>query len=290
MELITADNAGACYGVSRSLDLAMKAAESGKKVATLGELIHNPLVVKSLYDDYGVSVVDSIDQAKTEGIETLIIRSHGVPIEILQEAKSSGIEVVDATCPYVKNVCSAASLLAGLYPAVIIIGKVGHPEVESVSSYIKSSGAACYVGETKEEIDSFLDEVFKLKDTVGVVSQTTQSVEVFNEMLKYLSAKGLKIEVENTICVVTKKRQQSAVDISKKVDAMIVLGGHNSSNTNHLAELCRENCKYVFHIESADELNIEEIQVFDTVGLTAGASTPKNHIDQIINHLSVKVV
>lgn len=286
MEIIVAKNAGACYGVSRSLDLALKAAKSGKKVATLGELIHNPLVVKNLHDEYNIAVVDSIDQAKAEVIDTLIIRSHGVPIDILQEAKNSGIEVVDATCPYVKNVCSAASLLAGLYPSVIIIGKIGHPEVESVASYIRAVGSKSYIAETSEEIDKFLLEILALNDVVGVVSQTTQSVEVFDDMIKYLKDKGVKAEVENTICVATKKRQDSAIELSKKVDAMIVVGGHNSSNTNHLAELCRDNCPKVYHIESEAELKETDFTGVKKLGVSAGASTPKQQIDDIIRFLN----
>lgn len=290
MDIYIAKNAGACYGVSRSLDIVLKAANSNKKIATLGHLIHNPLVVEKLKCQYGVKSVTSIDDAIKEGIEVLIIRSHGVPIEIIQDAKNKGIEIIDATCPYVKNVQNTARILASLYPVVVIIGKVGHPEVDSVSSYINYYGSKCYVAETIKQIDKFLDDLKKIKDKVGVVSQTTQSLNVFDDMIKYLKSNNIDIEVENTICVATKKRQQSAVDLAKKVDCMIVVGGHNSSNTNHLADLCKKYCKKVFHIEDICELDFNKLIDTYKLGITAGASTPKNQIEQIVRQLKEKVV
>lgn len=286
MEIIVAKNAGACYGVTRSLDLALQTSKSIGKVATLGELIHNPLVVKNLFDKYRIFTVTSVEEAKDKGIETIIIRSHGVPLEVLEEAKASGIKVVDATCPYVKNVATAASLLASLYPAVIIVGKEGHPEVESVASYIRAAGSKCCIFETVAKANKFLPELLKLSGKIGVVSQTTQSVEVFNDIVKFLEDNGLKTEVENTICVATKKRQESAIELSKQVDAMLVIGGHNSSNTNHLAELCRENCNKVYHIECESELNEVDLTGVNKLGITAGASTPKSQIDDIIRLLN----
>ena len=281
MEICVAKNAGACYGVSRSLDIVKGSCNDSGKIATLGELIHNPLVVKDLSDELGVSVVKSVKEAAEKGIDKLIIRSHGVPLEVLREAEESSIEIVDATCPYVKNVASSASLLAGLYPAVVIIGKSGHPEVGSVASYIRAAASKVYIGETVEDVDKFLPELKELNDSVGVVSQTTQSVEVFEDMVKYLKDNGVKVEVENTICVATKKRQESAAELAKQVDAMLVIGGHNSSNTNHLADLCKENCEKVFHLESVEELKKVDFSGINKLGITAGASTPKSQIDEI---------
>lgn len=285
MEIVVAKNAGACYGVTRSLDLALQTSKSEGKVATLGELIHNPLVVEDLNNNYGISAVSTVNEAKNNGVDKLIIRSHGVPLEVLREAEESGIEIVDATCPYVKNVASSASLLAGLYPAVVIIGKHGHPEVGSVASYIRAAASEVYIGETVEEVDKFLPELKELNDSVGVVSQTTQSVEVFEDMVKYLKDNGIKVEVENTICVATKKRQESAAELAKQVDAMLVIGGHNSSNTNHLATLCRENCSRVYHIESEEELKKVDLSGINILGITAGASTPKSQIDKILDEI-----
>ena len=285
MEICVAKNAGACYGVTRSLDLALQTSKSEGKVATLGELIHNPLVVEDLNNNYGISAVSTVNEVKNNGVDKLIIRSHGVPLEVLREAEESGIEIVDATCPYVKNVASSASLLAGLYPAVVIIGKSGHPEVGSVASYIRAAASEVYIGETVEEVDKFLPELKELNDSVGVVSQTTQSVEVFEDMVKYLKDNGVKVEVENTICVATKKRQESAAELAKQVDAMLVIGGHNSSNTNHLADLCKENCEKVFHIESVEELKKVDLSGINKLGITAGASTPKSQIDKILDEI-----
>lgn len=285
MEICVAKNAGACYGVSRSLDIVKGSRNDSGKIATLGELIHNPLVVKELSDDFGVSVVKSVKEAMDKGIEKLIIRSHGVPLDVLSEAQESGIEIIDATCPYVKNVASSASLLAGLYPAVVIIGKKGHPEVEAVASYVRAAGSKCFIGENSEEINRFLPELKELNDTIGVVSQTTQSVEVFQDIVRYLEENKVKVEVENTICVATKKRQESAAELAKEVDVMLVIGGHNSSNTNHLAALCGKNCSNVVHIESSEELKNIDFSRINKLGVTAGASTPKSQIDSILQLL-----
>ena len=285
MEICVAKNAGSCYGVARSLDIVEKSSSEDGKIATLGELIHNPLVVADLEENKGVINVSSVEEAVEKGIDKLIIRSHGVPLEVLREAEESGIEIVDATCPYVKNVASSACLLAGLYPAVVIIGKSGHPEVGSVASYIRAAASEVYIGETVEEVDKFLPELKELNDSIGVVSQTTQSVEVFEDMVKYLKDNGVKVEVENTICVATKKRQESASELAKQVDAMLVIGGHNSSNTNHLADLCKENCEKVFHIESVEELKGVDLSSINKLGITAGASTPKSQIDKILDEI-----
>lgn len=285
MKVFVADNAGACYGVSRSLEIVEHNSNDGIKTATLGELIHNPQVVQDLAENFDVVSVDSVNQAISNNISRLIIRSHGVSVDTLNECQNSNLEIIDATCPYVKNVQNTASLMASLYPAVIIIGKHGHPEVKSVASFIENNNSRCFVGETVEEIDNFLPALLQINDSIGVVSQTTQSVEVFEDMVAYLKSRGIKLEVENTICVATQKRQSSAIELSKNVDAMIVIGGHNSSNTNHLALLCEENCKNVFHIETESDINLENLQEFKSIGITAGASTPHKYVDVIVNKL-----
>lgn len=286
MDIIVAENAGACYGVNRSLEIVEQASRSGNKIATLGDLIHNPIVVKELRDKYNIFSVDGVNSAKNHDVDTIIIRSHGVPIDQIENAKKLGLEVIDATCPHVKNVQVTAKNLAEIYSAVILVGKSGHPEVESVSSYVKAAGAMCFVGQSKEEFDSILPQLKKINSKIGVVSQTTQSLDVFNEMINYLETNGLELDIKNTICAATKKRQNYAIDLSKHVDAMIVLGGKNSSNTNHLADLCKKSAKLVFHIEDPKELNISDFQTIKTLGITAGASTPKTQINNLLSFLN----
>lgn len=286
MKILVANNAGACYGVNRSLDIVEKASSDEKNIATLGELIHNPKVVLDLKSKYGIDSVSSVEDAKSNDIDTLIVRSHGIAVDVYKQAEQANIELIDATCPYVKNVQTTASVLAGLYPAVIIVGREGHPEVESVSSFILEQGSKCFVVQTKEQIDKYIDEILALNDSIGIVSQTTQSAEVFDDMVDYLKSKGVKLEIENTICAATKKRQSAACDLSKKVDVMIVLGGKNSSNTNHLADLCSKNCDKVYHIESAEELDLSLLDGIGVLGITAGASTPKSQIDSLLSYLS----
>lgn len=286
MQINIANNAGACYGVNRSLDIVKDAASKYTNIATLGDLIHNPAVVKDLRDKYSIKSVESVSQAVESGIEVLIIRSHGVSLDVIDQAKSAGIKIIDATCPYVKNVQNTAMILAGLYPAVIIIGKLGHPEIESVASYVKAQSTKCFIVQTKQEIDRILPELKSINDSIGVVSQTTQSAPVFDEIVDYLSSQGIKLEIENTICASTKKRQNAAIELSKKSQAMIVLGGKNSSNTNHLADLCKDNCEHVYHIETANELNPKWLENVSNLGITAGASTPKEHIEKLLSYLN----
>lgn len=286
MNIFIADNAGACYGVNRSLDIVKEASQENLNVATLGDLIHNPIVVKNLKNKYNIGSVDSVESAKNININNLVIRSHGVPIDLIKKAKEFNIKILDATCPHVKHVQDTAKYLALLYPAVIIIGKSGHPEIESVSSYVLSNGTKCFVGQTIKELNNYIPQLKKLNSKIGVVSQTTQSLNVFNKMINYLQEQGIKLDIKNTICSATKQRQKSAIELSKRVDAIIVLGGKNSSNTNHLADLCKENCNIVIHIEQPDELDLTQLQNVKNLGITAGASTPKSQIDSLVNYLN----
>lgn len=288
MKLIVAKNAGACYGVNRSLEIVKKIANEDKKVCTLGELIHNPIVVEELSTKYNISSIDDVDSALSSGVESLVIRSHGVAIDVVKKAEKNNIEIIDATCPYVKNVQTTASILAGLYPAVIIVGKNGHPEVESVSSYICAQGSKCFILETKEEVDEYIDEIASLNDSIGLVSQTTQSGDTFDMVVEYIKSKGINLEIENTICAATKKRQTSALSLSKEVDAMLVIGGKNSSNTTHLVDLCKKNCARVYHIEVPEEIEELDLSGVKTLGLSAGASTPKDQIDTVIDFINKK--
>lgn len=286
MKIIVAKEAGACYGVDRSLDIVKQAFNSSSNIATLGSLIHNPLVVKDLKDNYNIQKVENLDEAILNHIDTLVIRSHGISIKAQNEAKNLGINLIDATCPHVKKVQQTAEELAIKYGHVIVIGKAGHPEVESVCSYVAANNARYYVCQTSEEIDEVAKQIDNCCGLIGVVSQTTQSAQTFEEIIKQLKDKGFELDIKNTICGATKKRQQAVMDLSKKVDAFVVLGGHNSSNTSHLANLCKQNCPKTFHIESIEELDLTKLKDCETIGLSAGASTPQSQIDNVLEELS----
>ena len=272
MRVILADKAGACYGVNRSLEMVTKAASESNNVATLGALIHNPVVVEELETKYGVRTLDNV----ASDVDTIVIRSHGVTLDVQREAEKKCKHIVDATCPHVKAVQKAAADLAKKYGQVIVVGKEGHPEVESVRSYVLDAGAKCYVWQRVEDI-------VPLTGTVGVVSQTTQSQEAFQNIIENLS--DFNLDIKNTICAATQQRQDAALKLSYDVDAFVVIGGHNSSNTTHLAEIVSANCCNTYHIETHDDLVGVDFSCCKTIGVTAGASTPKSQIEPIVRFL-----
>lgn len=274
-EVLTAEYAGACYGVQRALDLTQEAARSNKTVCTLGPLIHNPRVVNELANQ-GIEVVDT-PEAITQ--DAVVIRSHGVIPQVLADLESRDLVVINATCPYVMRAQNAAASLAQKGSTVLVVGEAGHPEVESISQNALVQGGACTI------VGSVADIPDELVEPVGIVVQTTQPREKLLAVVEALRARGIDPEVKDTICFATQQRQQAAIDLAKEVDVMLVLGGRNSSNTTRLYELCREYCDHAHHIEDAQEIQPEWFTGISKVGVTAGASTPENQIRACLAHL-----
>lgn len=265
-----ADHAGACYGVERALKLARRCgAEAMPPVHTLGPLIHNPLVVRDLASS-GVELAETLDDAR-EG--TLIIRTHGVVPEVVDAARARGLDVVDATCPYVKKVHDAAAQLTREGYQLLVIGEAGHPEVEGILGH--AGARAQVVGEASEVAG------LTLKPRVGVVVQTTQTAQRLSEIVAALAPRVRELRVVNTICKATEERQRAAAELAAASDCMIVVGGKNSGNTRRLAEICAAACASTHHIESEDELDPAWFAGAYEVGITAGASTPQEHIDRV---------
>ncbi len=288
MEVIRAKRAGACYGVQRALDMADEVIADGSRAYTLGPLIHNPQVVADLAAR-GAEAVGSVEDICWEGaaagdasaegsasaagdVPAVVIRSHGVTPQVLAAVEDRGFTVVDATCPHVSRAQHAAAELAGEGCRVIVVGEVGHPEVEGLTAWAEEAGGKVDVVAAPEEIPE------GLYDPVGVVAQTTQRRENLEAVVAALRAAGLEPIVKNTICSATRQRQEAAADLASAVDAMVVIGGRNSSNTTRLAEVCALTCPRTFHIESADELDPAAFAGCRRVGVTAGASTPENQI------------
>ena len=273
MKVVLADPAGACYGVERALALAREAAlrPGNPHVSTLGPLIHNPIVVRDL-ESAGVSVAGSVDEAD-DGV--LVIRSHGVTREVLAEASAAeGLEVVDATCPHVARVQREAQAMAADGRYVIVVGEPGHPEVEGIASY---------AGERSAVVERAVDLPDLPSDTrVGVVVQTTQSPALLREVEEALRERISDVRVADTICSATARRQQAAAEVAGSCDAMIVIGGRNSGNTRRLFELCAGLCPNSHHIESPDEMDPGWFIGCETVGITAGASTPRSQIESVM--------
>ena len=249
-----AAHAGTCYGVQRALDMALAAApQAGEctQVHTLGPLIHNPIVVRELAEA-GVGLADTLDDA-TSG--TVIIRAHGVVPQVIDAARERGLNVVDATCPYVKKVHVAAERLVREGYRVIVVGEPGHPEVEGILGH---------AGDDAQVVSCAADaDALSLKGKVGLVVQT----------------------VINTICAATSERQQAAATLANRCDCMVIVGGKNSGNTRRLAQICADACERTHHIEEASELQAAWFADAHHIGITAGASTPQEHIERAVTRI-----
>ncbi|MCL1879918.1 MAG: 4-hydroxy-3-methylbut-2-enyl diphosphate reductase [Actinomycetia bacterium] len=266
MEIRRARHAGACYGVNRALGMVEQVLHTGAEAHSLGPLIHNPRVVAGLAAR-GVDVVSSVDEVQ---LGTLVIRSHGVPPQIIAAARAKGLTVLDATCPHVIRAQQAAQNLRETGFTVLVVGELGHPEVEGISAY---AGPAALVVQEPSDLPDELSS-----QRLGIVVQTTQTPEALAEIVVALKARGLAPEVRNTVCDATKQRQEAARQLAQEVDVMLVVGGRNSGNTTRLAEICATVCDQTHHIEGPDELQDSWFIDAKAVGITAGASTPEDQI------------
>jgi len=268
VEIKVSPFAGFCYGVQRAVDMACKAASQGP-LYSLGPLIHNPLVVAEL-EKKGIKVVSSLDEIP-DG-EAVLFRAHGVEKEKEEKARMRGIKVIDTTCPFVKNAQEKAELLYKEGYQVIIFGEKEHPEVRSILSYTDKSAF----------IMSHADEIGQSElQKAGVVSQTTRNREAFSSFCAEIVSSSVESRIYNTICLATKERQEDARRLAGETDFMIVVGGRNSANTRKLFEIVSA-VKPAVLVESADELRVDELTNYDTIGITAGASTPDTTIRELI--------
>lgn len=274
MEIRIAENCGFCYGVKRAVAMAQKTAENDFTSYTLGPIIHNPQVVQSLADD-GVRAVNSLEEIPDGQV---IIRSHGVGPAIYKEAEDKGLDVVDATCPHVKKAQQDAKSVVDDNMTLVILGEKKHPEVISINLWAENKGII-----VESEKDA---EIIPFVENMGVVVQTTFSQFKFQSIIGILEKKTKNLKVFKTICTATQERQNSAVELAKEVNLMIVIGGKNSGNTNRLAEVCRDVGCTTYHIETAAELEVAWFQGVQTVGVTAGASTPDWIIKEVIETMN----
>lgn len=267
-----AEHAGACYGVNRALELARRCAlEHAEPVHTLGPLIHNPIVVEELAEQ-GVGLSQSLDEIDRGSV---IIRSHGVVPQVIEDARARGLSVVDATCPYVKKVHKAASNLVHEGYDLIIVGESGHPEVEGIVGHAEGKA---HVVASPQDLDGLT-----LGKRVGVVVQTTQTAANLSAVVAALAPLVSELRVVNTICAATSERQRAAASLASEADIMIVVGGKNSGNTRRLAQICHVACPKTHHIEDAAELDRSWFDGARLIGITAGASTPQAHIERVVS-------
>ena len=272
MKVIVAEYAGFCFGVERAVNTAREVVEEANKtIYSLGPLIHNPQVVDK-FEKKGLKVVASLDGLEGEKV---IIRAHGIPKDIEEEAKSLGIELIDGTCPYVKAVHKRVEKYKNDGHKVIIIGDKNHPEVIGINGWCDNEGIIINTEEEAIKLPNY--------NKICIVSQTTNTMSKFEKITAILKNKGNEVEIFNTICNATSLRQNSAIELSKQVDAMIVIGGYHSSNTNKLVEVSKRYCKNAYHIENSEDLPLQELIKFNTIGITAGASTPDWIIKEVID-------
>jgi 4-hydroxy-3-methylbut-2-enyl diphosphate reductase len=245
------------------------------KIYTYGPLIHNNTVVEEL-GNKGISQLSHLDDLKEN--DTIIIRSHGVSKQVMELLKTKGAVIVDATCPYVESIHKKVSEYYGRGYQIIIIGDPEHPEVEGINGWCENSSIIVSTKEQAGMIDRF--------SKICIVSQTTMDVDKWEQITCSLINSAREIVVFNTICNATEQRQKAAADLAGKCDAVVVLGGYNSSNTRKLYEICRKICPNTFHVENISELDTEKIINVKTLGITAGASTPDWIIKEAIDKMS----
>lgn len=268
-----APKAGFCFGVRRAVELTERTVSAATgPVATLGPLIHNPAVVASLASR-GVRVVDSPAEAEAG---TLIIRSHGAPPAVIAEAEARGLTVIDATCPFVRKAQRLARRLADAGYQVVVLGDPGHPEIKAVAA---AAGDALVIP-AAGAID-----LGALRKRVGLVCQTTLAPEPLARAAALLAPACRELVVHNTICTATFERQQGALALAQQVEAMVVVGGRESANTAHLAELCRAVVP-TRQVEHPGELDPQWFAGCRLVGITAGASTPVEQIEAVRRRLA----
>ncbi len=291
MEVKLAECAGFCFGVKRAIDTVYeqlaKQAETGKQIYTYGPIVHNEEVVREL-EQKGVQVIEgesgldasaSALAGKTQ--RTVIIRAHGVPRAVQEKMEQSGLECIDATCPFVKRIHRIVEKAGKDGYEVVIAGNPGHPEVEGIRGWC--TGPVTVI-ETEEEARNFTAEN---GEKVCLVSQTTFNYNKFQSIVEIFQKKGYNGNVVNTICNATEERQRAARDLAAEADVMIVIGGKNSSNSRKLYEICSRECEHTYFIQTLDDLHLELPKAVRLVGITAGASTPNNLIEEVQNYVRI---
>ena len=283
MNVELAKTAGFCFGVKRAVDTVYQQIEQyrGEKIFTYGPIIHNEEVIKDLRS-HGVEVLNDDEELKTADADVVVIRSHGVAKYIYDILEERGITCVDATCPFVKKIHKIVAEKSAEGSYIVIVGNGEHPEVQGIRGW---AGEQVTVVQTPEDAERF--ELPDKDQKVCIVAQTTFNYNKFKELVEIISKKRYDIVVLNTICNATKERQTEARQIAARVDAMVVIGDKRSSNTQKLFEICKEECLNTYYIQTLDDLDINQLRSVESVGITAGASTPNKIIEEVQNNVRI---
>ena len=275
MEVIVAKTAGFCFGVKRAVEKVYEQTEAGDgPIYTYGPIIHNEEVVRDL-EERGVRDLSTEEELEALESGVVVIRSHGVSRRVYDLLAGKNVRVVDATCPFVRKIHRIVEKQAAAGRKVVIIGNASHPEVEGIKGW---GNADTFVVDSPDQVEKL---PFQEGDSVCIVSQTTFNYNKFKELVEKFSEKRYDILVLNTICNATQERQVEAKEVASKVDAMIVIGGKNSSNTQKLYEICKRECENTHYIQTLGDFNPECVSSVSSVGITAGASTPNYIIEEV---------
>ena len=267
-----AESYGFCFGVKRAVEIA----QNSKNAVTLGPLIHNPLEINRLAKNYNVKYVNSIDEIDFN-IKRVIVRTHGIPKENYEKLKSKNIEIIDATCPFVKKPQEIVEKMSKKGYDIVIFGDIDHPEIKGVKSYCYHN--RCYVVLSLGELKKI-----KFKEKIATVAQTTRKIDDYLKITEYLIKNYKEVRVFNTICNATFENQLAVKELSKQADIMIIVGGKNSSNTKQLFNIAKEFCE-AYLVENEQELKKEWFNNKNLCGVSAGASTPEWLVEKIISKI-----
>ncbi len=278
-EVILAKSAGFCFGVNRAVELAYKLLDNGEKVSTLGPIIHNSQVISDM-ESKGASIIENPSDAESDS--TIIIRTHGIPCSLMKDIEASGCKFLDATCPFVKKIHKIVSENSLSDIPVLIAGDATHPEVIGIKSYSKGE---TFIFKNSDELKNLLKNNIELcEKRIIIVAQTTFSAKEWKICKKNINYLCTNAKIFDTICSATHERQSEAVTLSLECDAMLIVGGRHSSNTQKLRGTCEVNCP-TYLIETAEELESIDLSPFGKIGITAGASTPASIIKEVHNYV-----
>ncbi|MBE5835479.1 MAG: 4-hydroxy-3-methylbut-2-enyl diphosphate reductase [Butyrivibrio sp.] len=283
MEVIVAEHAGFCFGVTKAVEKVYEQIGKKDNIYTYGPIIHNETVVSDL-EKKGVKVIGSEDELDDIKEGTIIIRSHGIKKDIYEKIQQKNLEYIDATCPFVKRIHKIVDEESQKGKTIIVVGSADHPEVEGIVSY--ANGPVFVIESPKEAAEFQIDQGTE----ICLVSQTTFNYNKFKETVEIFQSKGYNINIVNTICNATEERQTEAERIASQVDVMIVIGGAHSSNSRKLYEICSQKCARTYFIQTLDDLHLDNTKAVKLVGITAGASTPKNIIEEVQNYVRRSII
>lgn len=276
-KIILAKSAGFCFGVQRAVNTVYELIGEDK-IYTYGPIIHNEEVVSDL-EHKGVKVIEDSSQLDGDDSTKVVIRSHGVSKQVYDDIEKKHAHIVDATCPFVLKIHNIVKKQSEAGAQIVIIGNENHPEVQGIMGWCVNTPVVIDTAEKAENLRLDCDK------NVCIVSQTTFNYNKFKELVEIIDKKGYNTIISNTICNATEERQTEAREIAKQVDAMIVIGGKSSSNTRKLYEICKGECENTYYIQTISDLDLSVLAMAECIGITAGASTPNNIIEEVYTNV-----